>query len=66
MPLGDGVRARQNFLDQKPDDFSASYEIQAISVVLQSHTEVAEAVNHAQVARLILSGQVQGLRLGAR
>jgi hypothetical protein len=36
-----------------------------VSVVLQLCTELAEAINHAQVARLILSGHVQGLKLGA-
>jgi len=61
MPDGDCIGAHQNFLDQEPNDFSASNQIQVFSVAVQSCTEVVEVINYAQISRLILSGHVQGL-----
>ena len=61
MTDGNRICVHENFLDQEPDDFSASYQIQAIRIVLQACTEVTEAINHAQIARLILNSHAQGL-----
>ena len=65
MPDGDGIRTHQNLLDEEPNDFSASNQIETICIALQSCTEVVEAVNYAQVSGLVLSGHVEGFELGA-
>ena len=61
MPDGDGIGAHQNLLDEVPNDFPTANQIEALCIVLQSCTEVVEAVNYPQVSRLILSGHVERL-----
>jgi len=45
MPDGDGIGAHQNLLDEVPNDFPTANQIEALCIVLQSCTEVVEAVS---------------------
>jgi hypothetical protein len=47
MSDGDRFGTHQNLLDEKSYDFSATDQIQALCIALQSSTEIAEGVNYA-------------------
>src|SRR5215469_12232804 len=55
----DGIPADQDFPDQEANDFSASHKVQPFSIALQSCTELAQAIHHAQIAGLIGCSHVQ-------